>query len=92
MSIIDRPMTVDRAVNLVDRTIIDTADESLVMSLQDEWWESHRDEFHLEFEESVPDQWPDLIRRKREKIEGWVAERLREQMMVSGQVPYRLVS
>ena len=85
-----RPMTVERAINLVDRNLIESADDCFVNKLTAEWWDDKRDEFALEFEESTPDEWPGIIARKREKLETWLANQVRERMQMTGEVPYRL--
>jgi hypothetical protein len=71
---------VDRVVNSTDRDVIEQADDELANELAAQWWESHRAEFSLEFEEESPDRWAAIISAKRRKMEAWVADQIRQRI------------
>jgi hypothetical protein len=62
------------------------------MELQDQWWASNRDEFHLAFEETTPDQWAEVLRVKRARMEAWLADQIRERMYTTKDLPRGLVA
>ena len=70
----------DNAMNATDRAVIDNADDELANQLGEEWWETHRAEFSLEFEETAPERWGEVVARKRAAMLEWVANQIRERM------------
>lgn len=75
-----RAAVTDRVLNSADRQVIEWADDELANDLAAQWWESHREEFSLEFEEESPDKWPSILTAKRRKMEAWVADQIRHRV------------